>query len=68
MRTLETAGSSCEFTFMIEQTGSLTGHSDFACQDSNGFRHFDMSAPGTPNLVDTNPGANDQISSYICFA
>jgi len=40
---------------------------DFNCVDNNGFRHFDLSSPGTPNLANTNLGANDQISSYICF-
>ncbi|RYC58910.1 hypothetical protein CHU98_g7298 [Xylaria longipes] len=40
---------------------------DFNCVDNDGFRHFDASSPGFSNLAAQNPGANDQISSYICF-
>ncbi len=28
---------------------------------------FKLIVIGTPNLANTNPGANDQVSSYICF-
>ena len=41
---------------------------DYNCNDWNGYRHFDISAPGTPNLGLSDSPANDAINSYIYFS